>query len=113
MIPPCLLPEKRGRTPDQVRTGWMWVLAWVLLGAGAVEGRAGATPAPERISVEPSTLALDGRRARQQVAVTGHYADGAVHDLTATARWVVDPPGLALAAPGGVITPGTEGEGQG
>ncbi|MBX6315840.1 MAG: DUF1549 domain-containing protein, partial [Isosphaeraceae bacterium] len=71
-----------------------------------------AAEGPERISVEPSEVRLLGAEARQQLAVTGLDADGSIRDLTADARFTVEPAGLALASPTGVITPLADGLGM-
>jgi hypothetical protein len=118
MTPPCLASE-RGWTADRAREARGLVLIWVLLASGAI-GAAPAPapepaspPAPERISVEPSAIDLTGRRGRQQVAVSGYYADGSVRDLTGVTHFEVEPAGLARVANGGVVTPGAAIEGHG
>ena len=68
----------------------------------------GAPPAM-RISVEPAAIRLDGAGARQQVAITGQFADGSVRDLTGEARFVAEPAGVADVSSGGVVTPRTDG----
>jgi hypothetical protein len=65
-----------------------------------------------RISATPTTIELVGSQARQQVAVTGHFADGSVRDLTSEARFAVSPPGLVDASVTGVIRPRTDGSGK-
>jgi hypothetical protein len=110
MIPLWVLPRSRH---DGVRLGCVLILAFSWLAAGAASQARADAAAPIRISVVPASIELAGSRARQQVAVTGQYADGSVRDLTHVARFTVLPAGLAHAAPGGVITPGQEGEGQG
>src|SRR3954470_12425975 len=105
MIPPCLFSDRSQRT-DRPWIGRTLILTGLLLMAGAVEA------APERIGVEPATIEPAGGRSRQQVAVTGYYADGSVRDLTDEARFKVVPPGLASASPTGVVTPGAEGRGR-
>jgi hypothetical protein len=99
-------------TGDGDRLRHLLVFAWVIVASGAVSP-AGADPAaPVRISVIPAAIELDGSQARQQVAVTGHYADGSVRDLTPTAQVSVFPVGLGYASLAGVITAGTEGHGR-
>jgi hypothetical protein len=118
MIPPCY-PE-RGTIRGWSQLGPARVLGWVVMAAvmGGARADAGQGPSaahpetPERIEVEPASIVLDGGRARQQVAVTGYYADGSVRDLTGVSRFRVDPPGLAGTSPAGVITPREEGEGS-
>ncbi len=113
MIPPFFLPM-RGLILDRARLGRALILTGLLLAPGAVVSRArAASPtALVRISVAPTTIELVGVRARQQVAVTGYYADGSVRDLTYESRFAVVPTGLASAAPTGVVTPGTGGQGR-
>ena len=86
-------------------------LAFALL-LGLVAQTAGADSLPSRISVEPSPIHLSGGRSRQQVAVTGHFADGTTRDLTSSADYQVEPPSLAQATPSGVVTPHAEGSGH-
>jgi hypothetical protein len=120
MTPTCLLPQ-HGPSRDQARAGRAtnWVGTLVLVAAATIIGPGGAASAtasavpPERISVEPATIALSGAGARQQVAVTGHYADGSVRDLTGDSRFTVVPQGLAGVTPGGVVTVATGREGHG
>src|SRR5688572_22198955 len=95
---PMTLPKlPRGRIAPYVR-----VLAWSLLAPGAMTTLADS--GPDRIGVEPAAIRLGGAAARQQVAVTGHYADGSVRDLTAEARFAVEPSGVLAVSAGGVVT---------
>ncbi len=71
-----------------------------------------AEAAVARIEVVPADLILNGARGRQQVAVTGIDADGSVRDLTAAARFTIDPPGLARVSRSGVVTPVADGFGR-
>ncbi len=113
MIPPWFLP-KSGLAISWARLGLVLIPTWVLSTAVAGESRTGAAPAPTpaRISLAPTTIELVGGRARQQVAVTGHYDDGSVRDLTYESRFAVVPPGVADASPTGVVRPGAEGQGR-
>jgi hypothetical protein len=77
-----------------------------------VASPASAAGPPVRISVEPATVRLVGAEARQQVAVTGHFADGSVRDLTAEARFAIVPEALAAASRSGVVTPRGDGRGR-
>ena len=85
-------------------------LLGLLVASGTTAARASAVP--ERLSVEPGEIRLDGGDARQQVAVTGHFADGSVRDLTAEASFAVEPTGMARASKTGVVTPGGDGPGS-
>ncbi|WP_406696072.1 DUF1549 domain-containing protein [Singulisphaera sp. Ch08] len=67
---------------------------------------------PARISVEPPQILLSGANSRQQVAVTGYFADGTTRDLTNSAEYEIEPASLANAAPSGVVTPRADGSGR-
>ncbi|SIO62073.1 Protein of unknown function [Singulisphaera sp. GP187] len=86
--------------------------AVVLILVGLVASTALAESPPSRIRVEPSQIELSGSQARQQVAVTGEFADGTIRDLTHSADYQVEPPSLAQVTPSGVIRPGAEGTGR-
>ncbi len=47
---------------------------------------------PASIEAAPASIALSGRRATQQVTVTGRYADGTVRDLTPFVNWQIEQP---------------------
>jgi hypothetical protein len=42
---------------------------------------------PTKLEVFPAQVKLSGKRQRQQLVVTGHYADGTVQDLTRAATY--------------------------
>src|SRR5262249_32852167 len=69
-----------------------------------------ADSVPDRLSIEPGSIKLEGAQARQQVAVTGHFADGSVRDLTTVARFATEPIGIADVSPIGVVTPKSAGQ---
>src|SRR5438105_6720136 len=75
-------------------------LVGALLAMAASAARAESRP--ERITVEPAEIRLEGAADRQQVAITGHFADGSVRDLTDQALLAVEPSGLAAVARSGV-----------
>ena len=113
MIPPGFLPK------SGLIVHWAAHRARADSDLGALDGRCRREPhaggrgaGPARISLAPATIELVGGRARQQVAVTGHYDDGSVRDLTYESRYAVVPPGLADASPTGVVRPGAEGQGR-
>src|ERR687890_452650 len=85
-------------------------LLGLLIASATTAARASAVP--ERLTVEPGEIRLDGGDARQQVAVTGHFADGSVRDLTAEASFAVEPDGVARPSKAGVVTPGADGQGM-
>jgi hypothetical protein len=84
----------------------------LVLVASQAPGRAQAAADAVRLSVEPARIELTGRRARQQLAVTAHYADGSTRDLTGSAQVLADPPGLVRIDAQGVILPRSEGQGR-
>jgi hypothetical protein len=47
---------------------------------------------PIKLTVEPASVLLSGKDARQQLLVTGHYSDGSVRDLTGSAVFRTDNP---------------------
>jgi hypothetical protein len=108
MIPERLLPNC-AVILDRARTALASIVSLLLLTTTA---SAGPSAAPDRIGVEPASIELTGKGARQQVAVTGFYADGSIRDLTAQARYAVVMPTLASVTASGVVTPGTEGQGR-
>src|SRR5262249_12046094 len=64
-----------------------------------------------RLSVEPANVVLSGAGACQQFVVTGHYADGSVEDLTASAGITVDRSDL-LRIEGSVVHANGDGAAQ-
>ncbi|MFI5459318.1 MAG: DUF1549 and DUF1553 domain-containing protein [Isosphaerales bacterium] len=62
------------------------------------------------IEVEPSRVVLVGRAARQQLAVTLRQGDGSLRDVTSLCRFLIEPVGIAVVAPGGVVLPRTDGQ---
>jgi hypothetical protein len=61
------------------------------------------------LEVEPSRVVLDGAPARQQLAVTLRLDDGSLRDVTSRCRFLIEPPGIAAVAPGGVLRPRADG----
>jgi hypothetical protein len=88
-------------------------MPWLALAfaiAGWPSSAPGASgPGPERIAVEPAEIVLIGAEARQQVAVTGVFADGSVRDLTGEARFAVESD-VAAVSGSGVVTPRADGQ---
>ena len=64
---------------------------------------------PSRIEVFPPAVKLAGTRQRQQLGVTGHYADGSLQDLTRAATYAAKSEGT-VNIQGSVITPQANGE---
>ena len=69
-----------------------------------------ASESPVRLEIEPTTVLLSSGANRQQVAVTGIFADGSSRDLTASSRFAVDRPDVASASDSGVIRGSGGGE---
>jgi hypothetical protein len=67
--------------------------------------RAAVIGQPAGLLVQPEALMLVGPRARQQVLVTGNYADNTVRDLTAFAEFASENPAIAEVAPEGFLVP--------
>jgi Protein of unknown function (DUF1553)/Protein of unknown function (DUF1549) len=65
---------------------------------------------PVALTVQPEAVALAGPRSRQQIVVTGRYADGSVRDLTPFVQMSIDGD-LAVAANGGYLRPKKNGTG--
>jgi hypothetical protein len=83
---------------------------WVVLGhaIGCLCGVSGALGAPTASSgsglkIHPQRIVLDGKAGRQQIAVTFRDIDGSLRDVTATCRFAVEPEGIAMVTPGGVV----------
>jgi hypothetical protein len=63
------------------------------------------------IQVNPTSVALDGPRSRQQLAVTGIAKDGTIYDLTSKAKFLNKTPKIATADAAGVVHPAGDGDG--
>jgi hypothetical protein len=92
--------------PRLCRPPWC---AALLLGCALVPARAGADTPLVRLTLEPAEVVLTGAGARQQLLVTGHYADGSVRDLTRSAALTTDRPDRVRLA-GGVAHGLADGE---
>ena len=64
------------------RSKWNLLVLWL---ATAVASAADSVPA--RLTIEPETTVLDGRRASAQLIATGFYGDGSERDLTHAVTW--------------------------
>src|SRR5262249_43655904 len=60
---------------------------------------------PLSLLVQPQAVTLSGPRARQQIVVTGHYADGSVRDLTPFCELAFETADVAQLEDGGFILP--------
>jgi hypothetical protein len=64
---------------------------------------------PLSLTVQPETITLNGLRDRQQVVITGRYADNSVRDLTPFCDLSFEAADIAQAESGGYIVPGKDG----
>src|SRR5437879_5367560 len=96
--------------PRPTRSPGLAALSLILVLAILSPLPAGAASPPIRITVEPAEIALEGTRARQQVAVTGHFGDGSVRDLSGEARFQLDRIDVASVSANGVVTPRSNGQ---
>ena len=67
----------------------------------------------ELVAVEfeaASESVLQGRNARKQLVLTGRYAAGQLHDLTAKATFQSDNPQIVSVSADGVVTPLSDGQ---
>src|SRR5262249_24422447 len=71
--------------------------------------RAAVLGTPADLQVQPASITLSGPRARQQVVVTGRYADGSVRDLTAFCELSCDSADLAGIEAVGYLAPKKNG----
>src|SRR5437016_1106773 len=60
---------------------------------------------PTALTVFPSTIALEGARAEQQLIITGHFAPSLVRDLTHEVRFASSAPQVAEVSAQGKVTP--------
>jgi hypothetical protein len=66
------------------------MLFWAVQPGEIRAGPAQKAEQPVKVTLEPANVVLSGRNARQQLLVTGHYADGSVRDLTHAASFQLD-----------------------
>jgi Protein of unknown function (DUF1553)/Protein of unknown function (DUF1549) len=71
--------------------------------------RAALIGQPASLAVQPPAIMLRGHRAMQQLVVTGHYADGALRDLTGLADLQIDGPGIVDVSSDGFLLPRSNG----
>ena len=71
----------------------------------------GATRASSdsELQVIPVRLELEGKAARQQLAVTFRQHDGSLRDVTASCRYVVEPESIAEVTSAGIVFPRADG----
>ncbi|MDW7995265.1 MAG: DUF1553 domain-containing protein [Gemmatales bacterium] len=81
------------------------------LHANSVSANDSGSEAPSRLVILPSEVVLRHGRDRQQLVVTGEYAQGAVRDLTRAVRYQIEPTNLARISDTGVVTPLANGTG--
>lgn len=66
---------------------------------------------PDRLTIEPERVVLDGRRAEARLIATGYQSD-AVQDLTRQVRWTTSDPTVAIVHPDGRIEPRGDGQAE-
>ncbi|HWE38590.1 MAG TPA: DUF1549 and DUF1553 domain-containing protein [Isosphaeraceae bacterium] len=88
---------------DRRHGAWVWLAIACLGTVGAKAGDAA------EVVAEPAAIRLDGADARQQVAVSGRFEDGAIRDVSGEARFAVEPAGIAAVSTSGVVTPKADG----
>jgi hypothetical protein len=71
--------------------------------------RAQVVGQPAALLVQPPTVTLSGRRAMQQLVVTGRYADNSVRDLTPFCEFASDAPCVAAVSADGFVLPNSNG----
>ena len=86
---------------------WNLLVFWL-----ATAGATAAESVPARLTVEPETTVLNGRRASAQLIATGFYGDGSVRDLTRAATWTSTNPAIVMVDAGGLIEPRSDGEAE-
>ena len=100
---------------------WLWsavvcVLAFVampLLAAGADEPVLEPIEVgqPTKIEVFPAAVKLSGPRAKAQLVITGHYADGSVQDLTRVSQFAISDDAV-VAVENAVAAPKHDGQAE-
>jgi hypothetical protein len=74
-----------------------------LAGAPVEADKAAVIGQPVSLVVQAASIHLSGPRAMQQLIVSGHYADGAVRDLTPFCNVKAEAGGAVTIAPGGLL----------
>jgi hypothetical protein len=72
-------------------------------------GKAALAGAPASLLVQPASVTLSGSRDRQQLVVTGRYADGSVRDLTGVCEIACASGDLVTVQAGGFLLPKKDG----
>src|SRR5262245_35058279 len=92
-----------------------FVLAFVASAGAAVPedaaARAKVIGQTTALLVQPERIVLSGPRAREQVVVTGKYADGSIRDLTPFVELSIEG-GVATVQDGGYLVPVKSGDGS-
>jgi len=94
------VPHGGGIRLDRNGEQYAALLRWIADGAPR---RQPGTPTLERISVEPPTRSMVGG-ATQQLAVTAHYSDGSIRDVTGLAAYQSNEAGVASVDHRGVTS---------
>jgi Protein of unknown function (DUF1549)/Protein of unknown function (DUF1553) len=72
-------------------------------------GAARAASTESGLEVVPAYIVLEGKTARQQLAVTLRQLDGSLRDVTASCRYVVEPESIAAVTSAGIVFPRADG----
>src|SRR5438876_12332331 len=99
-------PRRSGPSMRGARLGSQAAL-WLGIAFGAA--KAHGVPAAPVLSIEPARVVLEGADARQQLALTFRHDEGSPRNVTRECRFVVEPPGIAMIAPDGVVRPVADG----
>ena len=83
------------------RTALRLPICGLLLIVGTSQGTA-ASPKPA-LDIFPARIVLDGKAARQQLAVTRRDVGASLRDVTAMCRFAVEPEGIASVTEAGVV----------
>ena len=83
-------------------------LASIALVLGSI-GWSEASDDPAPVAIHPAKVVLQGAESRQQVTAWLDGSDGSILDVTRTARYTIDPPGIADVSSTGLVTPRSDG----
>jgi len=108
--PTFTLPHGGGELikKDSSSLEYRTLLNWIKSG---VPRSAAGSPRLVRIEAFPKSFRiLEGKGARQQILVVGHYGDGSTEDITDKVRYTSNREEVAEVTPQGLISAKTEGE---
>jgi hypothetical protein len=100
---------RRARAPLAVLGLCLFTLSAPAANVPDASARAALIGQPAALLVEPATVTLTGPRARQQLVVTGKYADGSLRDLTSVCDFACDAKDLVAIDASGYVEPRKNG----